>query len=58
MRFLRVDHGYMSCGLTEKANISIEDGARDQLMASAWFLTKLDMATEQRIVAIVRKAAS
>lgn len=55
--FFRVDE-YMSFGLTEKANISVEDGATDQLIESAWFLTELDGATEERISAIVRKAAS
>lgn len=54
--FFRVDE-YMSFGLTEKANSSVEDGTTDQLMNSAWFLTKLDKATEERIAAIVRKAA-
>lgn len=54
--FFRVDD-YMSFGLTEKANISLEDGATDQLIPSAWFLTELDEPTEERIAAIVRKAA-
>ena len=56
--FLRVDDGYLSFGLTEKANFSVEDGATDQLVASAWFLTTLDEATEERIAAIVRRTAS
>ena len=55
--FLRVDGEYMSFGLTEKANISLDDRATDQLMGSAWFLTELDEATEERIAAIVRRAA-
>lgn len=55
--FFRFDDGYMSFGLTEKAHHSVEDGASDQLMGSAWFLTRLDDATERRISEIVRKAA-
>ncbi len=47
----------MSFGLTEKANTSLDEGATDQLIASAWFLTALDKPTEARIAAIVRKAA-
>ena len=47
----------MSFGLTEKAHTSLEEDATDQLIASAWFLTELDEPTEQRIAAIVRKAA-
>ena len=53
--FFRVDD-YMTFGLTEKANFSLEEGATDQLMPSSWFFTELDDATEQRIAAIVRKA--
>ncbi len=48
---------YMSFGLTEKANISRDEGATDQLIESSWFLTDLDEPTEERIAAIVRKAA-
>jgi hypothetical protein len=55
--FFRVDE-YMTFGLTEKANFSLEAGAADQLMPSAWFFTQLDDATAERIAAIVRKAAS
>lgn len=56
--FLRHDAGYMTFGLTEKASHSVEAGATDQLMASAWLLTTLDDATETRITAIVRKAVN
>ena len=48
----------VSFGLTEKANTSIEDDAKDQLVESAWFVAGLDEATESRIAAIVRKAAN
>ena len=53
--FFRVDE-YMSFGLTEKANIAVDDGAGDLLIESAWFIKELDAATEKRIAAIVRKA--
>lgn len=56
--FFRVDEVYMTFGLTEKATFSVEKGAADQLMASAWFFSGLDDATEKRIAAIVRKATS
>jgi hypothetical protein len=56
--FFRVDEGYMTFGLTEKANHAREEGATDQLMGSAWFFTDLDDATEVRLSAIVGKAAS
>ncbi len=56
--FFRVDDDdYVSFGLTEKANLSVEEDATDLLMGSAWFLTGLDSATEDRIAAIVKKAA-
>lgn len=55
--FFRVDDGIMSFGITEKANISVDEDATDQLVGSAWFLTALDAPTEERIAAIVRKAA-
>ncbi|MBX3000442.1 MAG: DUF1801 domain-containing protein [Caldilineaceae bacterium] len=53
--FFRVDD-YMTFGLTEKADFSLEEGATDKLMPSSWFFTELDDATEERIAAIVRKA--
>ena len=55
--FFRVDD-YMTFGLTEKANFTIEDGATNQLMACAWFFTELDDATEAKIADIVRVATS
>ena len=54
--FFRVDE-YMSFGVTEKANVTPDDDAADQLIGCAWFITGLDAATEERIAAIVRKAA-
>lgn len=47
----------MSFGLTEKAQIALEEDATDQLIESAWFLAALDEPTEKRIAEIVRKAA-
>lgn len=55
--FFRVDDDqYVTFGLSEKASHAPEDGADDQLMPSAWFLTGLDEATEARITAIVQRA--
>ena len=55
--FFRVDK-YITFGLTEDANLAQEEGAPDQLMASSWFFTALDDATEAKISDIVRKATS
>ena len=55
--FFRVDK-YMTFGLTEDANLTREEGAPHQLMASAWYFSGLDDATEAKLSAIVRKAAS
>ena len=54
--FFRADR-YMTFGLTEKANLTREKGARHQLLPSAWFFSALDEATEARIAEIVRTAA-
>jgi len=56
--FFRSDPQYMTFGLTEHAHHARVEGASDQLMPSAWFFTGLDEATETRIAAIVRQAAS
>lgn len=55
--FFRADT-YMTFGLTDKANLTLEEGAPHQLRGSAWFFTALDDATEAELSAIVRKAAS
>lgn len=55
--FFRLDDRYMTFGLTEKAHLSREADASDQLMASAWFFETLDAATEARIAEIVQRAA-
>lgn len=54
--FIRMDD-YVTFGLTEKANLLIDEDAPDQLIPNAWFLkTELDAATEARIAEIVRRA--
>jgi len=55
--FFRADK-YMTLGLTDNANLTLEDGGPHQLRESAWFFTAIDDATEARLSAIVRKAAS
>ena len=56
--FFRADMKYMTFGLTQDANHALEEGAPHQLCESAWFFTGLDEATEAKLSAIVRKAAS
>ena len=53
--FIRKDD-YVTFGLTEKANLPIDENAPDKLIPNAWFLTELDEATEARIGEIVRVA--
>ena len=53
--FIRMDD-YVTFGLTEKANLLIDEDAPDKLIPNAWFLTELDEATEARIAEIVRAA--
>ena len=56
--FFRVDaDDYITLGLSEKANLPLDDDAEDRLIQSAWFLTELDHATEARITEIVQRAA-
>jgi hypothetical protein len=54
--FFRADK-YMTFGLTEEANLTREEGALHQLLASAWYFTALNDPTEAKLSAIVRKAA-
>jgi hypothetical protein len=54
--FFRADK-YLTFGLTEEANLTREDGAPHQLLASAWYFTALDDPTEAKLFAIVRPAA-
>ena len=53
--FIRKDD-YLTFGLTEKANLLIDESTPDNLIPNAWFLTELDEATEARIAEIVRAA--
>ena len=55
--FFRADK-YMTFGLSDKANHALEENAAHQLRESAWFFTTLDDATEAKLCAIVRRAAS
>ena len=56
--FFRVDaDDFVTFGLTEKATLAPDPEADHQLIGSAWFLTGLDEATEDRIAEIVRSAA-
>jgi hypothetical protein len=55
--FFRLDARF-SFGLTEKASVSLADDATDLLIESAWYVTDLDEATEQRIVAIAKGAVA
>jgi hypothetical protein len=48
----------MTFGFTQEANLTPEEGTPHQLIASAWYFTALDNATETRLSAIVRKVAS
>ncbi|MCE2483780.1 MAG: DUF1801 domain-containing protein [Alphaproteobacteria bacterium] len=56
--FFRADEDYMTFGLTEKVNLTVEEGASHRLMGCAWFFTGLDDATEARLSEIVRKAVA
>ncbi len=57
--FFRVDDDqFVTFGLTEKANLELDEDAAAQLRASAWFLTDPDEPTESRIATIVTKAVT
>lgn len=55
--FFRADK-YMTLGLSDKANYTLEESAPHQLRECAWFFSALDEATEAKLSSIVRKAAS
>lgn len=55
--FFRADK-YMTFGLSDNANFAREEGAEHQLLGSSWFFAALDEATEAKLSAIVRQAAS
>jgi hypothetical protein len=54
--FFRADK-YMTFGLTEKANLTGEEGAPHQLLTSAWYFTALDHPTAANLSAIMPTAA-
>jgi hypothetical protein len=57
--FFRVDdEDYVTFGLTEKAHLAPDPSAGHQLIGSAWFLTELDEATENRVADLVRDAVN
>ena len=56
--FFRADKKYMTFAFTLEANLSPEEGTPHQLIASAWYFAALDDATEARLRALARKAAS
>ena len=55
--FFRADK-FMTFGLTDKANFAREEGAPHQLLECAWLFAVLDDATEAKLSAIVRQAAT
>ena len=55
--FFRADKKFMTFGLTQEANVSVEENATHQLIESAWYFTALDEATEAKLSTLVRKAA-
>lgn len=55
--FFREDE-YMTFGLTEHAHFAVDETVKDLLVPSAWFFTKLNEATEQKIMKIVQSATS
>jgi hypothetical protein len=57
MCFFRADD-LVTFGLTEKANLTPEDSASDQLIGSAWFVMGMDEPTEARIADIVKRAVA
>jgi len=56
--FFRADKKWMTFGFTQEANLTLEEGAPDQLIESAWYFTALDGATEARLSELVRKVAA
>ncbi len=56
--FFRADKKYMTFGLTQEANLSCERDAPDQLIASAWYFSGLDDATETALATIIRRIAT
>ena len=55
--FFREDK-YISFGLTENTNLAELGSPDDGLVEAAWYLSKLDTASEARIADIVRKVVA
>ena len=56
--FFRADKKYMTFGISQDANLTVEEGAPHQLIESSWYFAGLDEATDAKLAAIVRKIAS
>ena len=56
--FFRADKKYMTFGVTQDANLTIEEGAPHQLIESAWYFTALDDPTEAKLSTIVQRVAA
>jgi hypothetical protein len=56
--FFRADKKWMTFGFTQDASLTVDEGAPHQLIASAWYFTALDDATEAMLSGLVRKVAS
>lgn len=52
--FFREDEKYMTFGFTDSVNVTPDNDATHQLVPCAWYFTKLDQATEQKITEIVQ----
>ena len=55
--FFRADK-FVTFGFTEEANLTREEGAPHQLVASSYRISTLDEATEAKLAALVKRAAS
>ena len=55
--FFREDK-YVSFGLTENTNLTELGSIDDEMIVSAWYLSKLDAGTESKISDIVRKVVA
>jgi hypothetical protein len=56
--FRATNFNFITFGFDDPVNLTREEGAPHQLVASAWRIHTLDEATEAKLSTIVRKAAS
>ena len=56
--FFRADKKFMTLGLTQDANPAPEEGAANQLIASSWYFSAMDQATEDAIAGIIHRLSS